>query len=104
MPPPWPPFPRYASHKLRFGAFDVCVWPTAAREQRLNSNTWSNQLPSVILYERAKEWGRLPPLEAASDATKRNHYTRVSANAALQAQGDRRWPTVKRAPLQTNRP
>ena len=67
---------RFASPKLRFGAFDVCLWPGAAAELRLSSNTWSNVLPSVLLFDKAKEWGRLPPLEAAGDPTKRNAYTR----------------------------
>lgn len=83
--PPPPPSPRrrapararrrYASSKLRFGAFDVCLWPGAAAELRLSSNTWSNVLPSCILFDKAKEWGRLPPPEAAGDPRQGNAYT-----------------------------
>lgn len=43
----------------------------------MTSNTWSNQVPSVVLFEKGKEWGRLPPAEAANDPSKTNYYTRV---------------------------
>lgn len=67
---------EFASPKLKFGSFDVCVWPRTAAELKLTSNTWSNQLPAVVLFERGKEWGRLPPASVANDPSKRNYYTR----------------------------
>ncbi|KIZ05456.1 hypothetical protein MNEG_2500 [Monoraphidium neglectum] len=63
---------EFSSGKLRFGAFDVSIWPRAAAEVRMTCNTWSNQLPAVVLYEKGKEWGRLPPV--GSDPSKRNYY------------------------------
>ena len=68
---------RFASAKLRFGCFDVLDWPRAAADMKMTTNTWSSQLPAVVLYEKGREWGRLPPEESANDPTKRNNYTRV---------------------------
>lgn len=78
-PPACPPTnqTRFSSGKLRFGAFDVSIWPRAAAEVRMTCNTWSNQLPAVVLYEKGKEWGRLPPV--GSDPSKRNYYRTVGA-------------------------
>ncbi|GBG00338.1 hypothetical protein Rsub_13070 [Raphidocelis subcapitata] len=67
---------EFASSKLRFGTFDVCVFPRAAMEAKLNTNTWSNQLPTVVLYEKGREWARLPPAEAINNPSKPNNYTR----------------------------
>jgi hypothetical protein len=110
------PPPRFASSKLKFGAFDVGVWPRAAMEAKLNTNTWSNQLPTVVLYEKGREWGRLPPAEAINNPSKPNNYTRVSrlcccrpgtgragkdrGQAAWQlARGDRLTPTPSLTPI-----
>jgi hypothetical protein len=68
---------RFSSPKLRFGVFDVCVWPGAAAELKIGSNTWSNQLPTVVLFDKGKEWGRLPAEAVLSNPFKKNAYTKV---------------------------
>lgn len=68
---------RFASAKLRFGAFDVAVWPRTAGELRLTTNTWSGALPAVVMFDKAKEWGRLPPPESPNDPARRSQYTRA---------------------------
>lgn len=68
---------EFSSPKLCFGAFDICAWPQTAAEMRLSCNTWSNQLPSVMMFQKGKEWGRLPPASAANDPGKTNYYTRA---------------------------
>ncbi|KAI8471468.1 MAG: hypothetical protein J3K34DRAFT_417232 [Monoraphidium minutum] len=65
---------QHASPKLRFGAFDVSAWPPAAAEAKVTSNTWGSALPAVVQYEKGREWGRLPSVEAAADPMKKNWY------------------------------
>ena len=42
-------------------------------EAKLNTNTWSNQLPTVVLYEKGREWARLPPAEAINNPSKQSY-------------------------------
>eukprot|EP00879_Flechtneria_rotunda_P031026 GHRR01033849.1.p1 GENE.GHRR01033849.1~~GHRR01033849.1.p1 ORF type:complete len:104 (-),score=25.69 GHRR01033849.1:350-661(-) len=69
---------RYASEELKFGCIDICLWPGFARELRLNTNKWSNQLPAVIMYSNGKEQGRIPTQSAVDElGLKKNYYTKV---------------------------
>jgi hypothetical protein len=69
----------FASPKLRFGAFDVTMWPRAAAELRVETSTWSPALPAVVLYERGREWNRLPPSEGGGGLPQgRRFFTKVS--------------------------
>eukprot|EP00879_Flechtneria_rotunda_P029870 GHRR01032333.1.p1 GENE.GHRR01032333.1~~GHRR01032333.1.p1 ORF type:complete len:256 (+),score=47.88 GHRR01032333.1:157-924(+) len=69
---------KYASEELKFGCIDICLWPGFARELRLNTNKWSNQLPAVIMYSNGKEQGRIPTQSAVDElGLKKNYYTKV---------------------------
>jgi hypothetical protein len=71
----------------------VCVWPSAAKGLKLSSNTWSNTLPSVLMFEKGREWGRLPSEAVAGDPSKRNYYTRVGSGwggGGWRGSGERR--------------
>ncbi len=62
---------------VNFGYFDVMLWPGALKDLKLTSNTWSNQLPAAVVYEKGKEVARLPSLATAEQQARRNHFTKV---------------------------
>ncbi|KAF8054699.1 RPL29A [Scenedesmus sp. PABB004] len=70
---------QFASDGLRFGCMDACLWPRFSRETlKVTPNIWSHALPTVVLYARGAEVGRLPAPHALDDLGLRpNHFTKT---------------------------
>lgn len=69
---------RYASEKLKFGCLDVGMWPRFAKEVKISTQTWSNQLPATVLYSRGQEVARIPAASQFDElGVQRNYYTKV---------------------------
>lgn len=55
----------YSSEKLRFGKVDVSRWPGLAKKYRINvRGEKGNQLPTLAMFERGAEAGRIPHVYA----------------------------------------
>ena len=52
---------QYSSETLRFGKIDVSRWPALAKRYRISIRGENgNQLPTLIMFEKGKESGRIP--------------------------------------------
>jgi len=58
---------KFTGDKLRFFCYDVSMWPGSSKDLKINASTFSNQIPTVIMYENGKEVRRIPTLEEAED-------------------------------------
>lgn len=57
------PLPRYKSSKLRFATVDLAQWPELGERFTIDTSGTSWQLPTLMMFEAAKESSRLPPLK-----------------------------------------
>lgn len=55
---------EYHLDNLRFGKIDVGRFPDAAKKFHISDSTFSNQLPTVILFKNGKEVDRRPTVDA----------------------------------------
>ena len=52
---------KYSFEHLRFGKLDVSRWPAMAKKYKISVRGENgNQLPSLIIFEKGKETGRIP--------------------------------------------
>ena len=51
---------KYGTGSLQFGKVDVGRWPHVAKEHRVVVSPTSNQLPTLILFRKGQEVGRIP--------------------------------------------
>lgn len=51
---------KYSMDSLRFGKIDVSKWPSIAKKYNISLTGISNQLPTIIMFEKGKEIGRIP--------------------------------------------
>lgn len=52
---------KYSSEHLRFGKMDVSRWPALAKKYKISVRGENgNQLPTLIMFEKGKEGGRIP--------------------------------------------
>eukprot|EP00878_Enallax_costatus_P008878 GHUV01009280.1.p1 GENE.GHUV01009280.1~~GHUV01009280.1.p1 ORF type:complete len:278 (+),score=80.75 GHUV01009280.1:161-994(+) len=103
---------KYASDKLKFGCFDVGMWPRFAKELKISTQTWSNQLPATVLYYRGQEVARIPAASQIDElGLKRNFYTKadvvkkfgLSADGAAVVQPKASGKNPKKAPSQSTK-
>mmetsp|Transcript_37002 Transcript_37002/g.104458 ORF Transcript_37002/g.104458 Transcript_37002/m.104458 type:complete len:316 (+) Transcript_37002:263-1210(+) len=51
---------KYATDKLKFGKLDLGRWPAIASELKIDVSGATQQLPTIIMYEKGEEVGRIP--------------------------------------------
>jgi len=56
---------KYSGPTLRFGKIDVSRWPAMSTKFNINVTGASNQVPTLIMYERGRETGRIPYVSKA---------------------------------------
>lgn len=54
---------KYTTPTRRFGKIDVSRWPAMASKYNISTTGMSNQLPTLIMFERGKEVGRIPHVD-----------------------------------------
>jgi hypothetical protein len=55
------------------------MWPGSSKDLKMNASTFSNQIPTIVMYQNGKEVHRIPTLEEAEDFLfKRGAFTQVS--------------------------
>jgi len=53
---------RYSLPNLKFGKIDVGRYPDVAQKYHISTTSLTRQLPTVILFQEAKETGRVPAI------------------------------------------
>lgn len=80
---------RYAGSRLRFGAMDALLWPSVTKELKVAPTAFGAQLPTLLLFNKGKEAGRIPRPEDIDDyGLKRNTFT---ANDVVKRLGLERY-------------
>lgn len=75
---------QYSSDRVHFGKIDVSRWPSVGKRYKIHLTGISDQLPTLIRFERGKETGRIPQI---SDDGKRVYGGKFRKHDILAAFG-----------------
>ena len=93
---------KYATDHFKFGKLDLGRWPAIAGELKIDANGATQQLPTIIMYEKGEEVGRIPHVFADGSFAK-GKFRRSDIVRAFDLDGQYARTAAGPGPSQTSK-